>query len=159
MKKCCVLFLALLLLFSGCARAEAAKQTLSAAVSRIQNAISNVGDFVTAEEDFTADHIGSPAYLEEGVVCFGAEGKTREFGLFRLTDRTKAAEFKESLRTYLQNEREALSSLAELYPAEEIEERLALYENATVGSEGMLVYYFVLDKKETQKALEALTGR
>ena len=159
MKKCCILLLVCLLLFCSCTRAEAAKQTLSALVMRIQNAISVVSDFITADEDFTADHIGSPAYLEESVVCFGAEGKTREFGVFRLTDRTKAAEFKESLRTYLKNERDALSSLSELYPAEEIEERLALYENATVGSEGMLVYYFVLDKKETQRALEALTGR
>ena len=41
----------------------------------------------------------------------------------------------------------------------ELAERLALYENATVGSEGMLVYYFVLDKKETDRALEALSGR
>ncbi len=159
MKKCCILLLACLLLFSACTRAEAAKQTLSAVVARIQNAISAVSDFVTADEDFTADHIGAPAYLEESVVCFGAEGKTREFGVFRLTDRSKAGEFKEALRTYLKNEREALSSLSELYPAEELEERLALYENATVGNEGMLVYYFVLDKKETQKALDALTGR
>lgn len=159
MKKRCLLLLAFLLLFSSCARAEAFEGTLSAVISRIQNAISDTADFVMAEQDFTADHIGSPAYLEESAVCFGAEGKTREFGIFRLTDRTKAAEFKDALRTYLKNERDALSSLAELYPAEEIEERLALYENATVGSEGMLVYYFVLDKKETDKALEALTGR
>lgn len=159
MKKRCLLLLAFLLLFSACARAEALEGTLSALISRIQNAISDTADFVMAEQDFTADHIGSPAYLEESAVCFGAEGKTREFGIFRLTDRTKAAEFKDALRTYLKNERDALSSLAELYPAEEIEERLALYENATVGSEGMLVYYFVLDKKETDKALEALTGR
>ena len=159
MKKRCLLLLAFLLLFSACARAEALEGTLSAVISRIQNAISDTADFVMAEQDFTADHIGSPAYLEESAVCFGAEGKTREFGIFRLTDRTKAAEFKDALRTYLKNERDALFSLAELYPAEEIEERLALYENATVGSEGMLVYYFVLDKKETDKALEALTGR
>ena len=159
MKKGCILILALLLLFTACARTEALEQTLSAAVSRIQNAISDAKDFVTADEDFTADHIGAPPYLEEGVVCFGTEGKTREFGVFRLADRSKAAEFKESLRTYLQNEQQALSSLAQLYPAEEIEERLALYQNATVGSEGMLVYYFVLDPKETDRALEALTGR
>ena len=159
MKKCCVLILATLLLFSACSRAEALEGTLSSIVSRVQNAISKAADFVTAEEDFAADHIGSPAYLEEGVVCFGADGKAREFGVFRLADRTKAAEFKESLRSYLKNEKEALSSLAELYPAEEIEARLALYENATVGSEGMLVYYFVLDEKETAKALQALTGR
>ena len=159
MKKGCILLLALFLLFGACARAETIEGTLWGAVKRVQNAISDVSNFVTADEDFTADHIGSPSYLEEGMVCFGTEGKTREFGVFRLTDRSKAGEFKESLRTYLQNEREALSSLAELYPAEEIEERLALYENATVGNEGMLVYYFVLDQKETEKALEALTGR
>lgn len=159
MKKRCLFLLALVFLFSSCARAEALDSSLSSAISRIQNAISTTKDFVVADEDFTADHIGSPDYLEEGAVCFGTEGKTREFGIFRLTDRTKAAEFKDALRTYLKNEREALSSLAELYPAEEIEERLSLYENATVGSEGMLVYYFVLDPKETDKALEALSGR
>ena len=134
-------------------------QSLSSTVTRIQSAISSVSDFVMADEEFTADHIGSPSYLQESAVCFGAEGKTREFGIFRLSDRSKASEFKQSLRSYLQAEKEALSALAELYPAEELEERLALYENATVGSEGMLVYYFVLDKKETDKALQALTGR
>ena len=159
MKKGCIFVLAILLLFSSCARADALEQTLSVAVKRIQNAIADDKDFILADADFTADNIGTPAYLEEGAVCFGAEGKTREFGVFRLSDRTKANEFKERLRTYLQNEREALSSLADLYPAEELEQRLSLYENATVGSEGMLVYYFVLDKKETAKALEALTGR
>lgn len=159
MKKRCIILLSLLLLLPSCNRAAALEQTLSQAVKRIQNAIADDKDFILADADFTADNIGSPAYLEEGAVCFGAEGKTREFGVFRLSDRTKAAEFKESLRTYLQNERKALASLADLYPAEELEERLALYENATVGSEGMLVYYFVLDEKETAKALEALTGR
>ncbi len=159
MKKGCIILLALLLLLPSCNRASAMEQTLSVAVKRIQNAIADDQDFITADADFTADNIGAPEYLEESAVCFGAEGKTREFGVFRLSDRTKAAEFKESLRTYLQNEREALSSLADLYPAEELEQRLSLYENATVGNEGMLVYYFVLDKKETEKALEALTGR
>ena len=159
MKKGCILLLAFLLLFCSCSRTSAIEQTLSATVKRIQNAISDVEDFILADEDFTTDNIGTPAYLEESAICFGAEGKTREFGVFRLSDRSKAAEFKERLRAYLKNEKEALSSLADLYPAEELEERLSLYENATVGSEGMLVYYFVLDKKETAKALEALTGR
>ena len=159
MKKSCILLLVLLLLLSSCNRASAIEQTLSTTVSRIQNAIADNKNFVLADADFTADNIGSPAYLKESAVCFGAEGKPREFGVFRLSDRTKAIEFKESLRTYLENEREALSSLAHLYPTEELTERLSLYENATVGSEGMLVYYFVLDEKETKIALEALTGR
>lgn len=159
MKKGCILLIAFLLLFSACSRAEALSGTLDAAILRVQNAISSTAEFVMADEDFTADHIGTPEFLEEGAVCFGAEGKTREFGVFRLTDRTKAAEFKRRLRAYLEKEKEAISSLAELYPADELAERLALYENATVGSEGMLVYYFVLDQKETERALEALTGR
>ena len=147
MKKGCILLLALLLLFPACNSANATDQTLFATLERIQNAIADDQDFILADADFTADNIGSPPYLTESAVCFGAEGKTREFGVFRLCDRTKAPEFKQSLRTYLQNEREALSSLADLYPAKELEERLALYENATVGSEGMLVYYFVLASK------------
>lgn len=159
MKKGCVFFLSFLLLCSSCARATSAEQTLSATVKRIQNAIADDKDFILADEDFTADNIGSPAYLAEGKVYFGIEGKAREFGIFRLSDRSKINEFKESLRTYLKNERDALSSLAELYPAEELEERLSLYENASIGNEGMLVYYFVLDQKETAKALEALMGR
>ena len=44
-------------------------------------------------------------------------------------------------------------------PAEELETRLSRYQNALVGSEGMLVYYFVLDQKDTKKAFTALTGR
>jgi hypothetical protein len=158
-KKGCIFLLALLLIFPGCSRAEALDGTLETTISRVQNAISSTADFVMADEDFTTDHIGAPDFLEESAVCFGAEGKTREFGVFRLSDRSKAAEFKKSLRNYLEKERQALSSLAELYPADELAERLALYENATVGSEGMLVYYFVLDKKETDRALEALSGR
>ncbi len=159
MKKGCILLLSLLLLFSSCNRASAIDQPIFTVVERIQNAIADTKDFILADEDFTTDNIGSPSYLEESAICFGTEGKTREFGVFRLSDRSKAGELKESLRIYLQKEREALSSLAELYPAEELEQRLALYENATVGSEGILVYYFVLDQKETAKALEALTGK
>ena len=159
MKKGCIVILVLLLLLPSCQRAAAMEQTLSSAMARIKSAIATERDFVLADEDFTADNIGSPSYLKESAVCFGTEGKPREFGVFRLSDRTKAAEFKERLRAYLKNEHEALSTLADLYPTEEIKERLDLYENATVGNEGMLVYYFVLDKKETKKALEALTGR
>ena len=159
MKKGCILLLALTLLFPACNRTSAMEQALTDTVLRIQNAIADEKDFIAADTDFTADNIGTPAYLEESAVCFGAEGKMREFGIFRLSDRTKATEFKEHLRAYLKNEREALSSLAELYPAEELAERISLYENATVGNEGMLVYYFILDEKETQKALQSLTGR
>ena len=159
MKKRCIFLLAFFLLFASCTQVQGVGQSLSSTVKRIQSAISSVGDFIMADEEFIADHIGAPSYLEESALCFGAEGKAREFGVFRLSDRSKASEFKQSLRSYLQAEKEALSTLAELYPAEELAERLALYENATVGSEGMLVYYFVLDKKETDKALQALTGR
>ncbi len=159
MKKLLVLLLSVILLLPSCQRADAATDSLTNAVKRIQSALVKGEDFTTADEDFIADNLGSPAYLEEGTVCFDTGTNAREFGVFRLKDRTKANEFKEAVRTYLQNESEALASLAELYPAEELEARLALYQNATVGNEGMLVFYFVLDKKETAKAMEALTGR
>ena len=159
MKKILLFLCAALLLFPACKREIAVNGALSDTVLRIQNAIESEEAFVLADTDFTADNLGYPPYLEEAQVCFGTGEKTREFGIFRLTDRSKAAEFKQSVESYLKTEREALHALSDLYPAEELEERLSLYDNATVGSEGMLVYYFVLDKKETQKALEALTGR
>ncbi|MBE6629290.1 MAG: hypothetical protein E7624_00390 [Ruminococcaceae bacterium] len=159
MKKWMIFWLSLALLLPSCRRAEAAGGSLDILVTRVQNAISSEEDFVIADADFTVDHFGEPTFLQDAIVALGNGKKTREFGLFRLKDRTKAAELKASVRQYLKGEQEALISLSALYPTEELEARLALYQNATVGSEGMLVYYFVLDKKETKLAIEALTGR
>lgn len=125
----------------------------------ICNALGGEDGFLLADEDFISSNLGEQEFLSEARICLGNDGKTREIGLFLLTDRRRAQELMAALRVYLQSEYEALSSLAALYPAEELEERLSLYQNATVGSEGMLVYYFVLDPEDTERALFALTGR
>lgn len=159
MKKWTAFLLSLALLLPSCHRTEAAVGSLDILATRVQNAVSSKEDFVIADADFTSDHFGEPSFLQESIVALGNGEKTREFGLFRLKDRTKAAQLKASVQEYLKNEQEALLSLSALYPTEELQTRLSLYQNATVGSEGMLVYYFVLDKKETELAIEALTGR
>ena len=160
MRRVTLFLLTLFLLFPSCQRASAVNNgSLADALLRVQNVLGGAQNFVTTDEDFTQTNFGTPAYLDEGVVCFGEGEKTQEIGIFLLRDRSKAKEFKGLLQQYLQREAEALSSLAALYPAEELEKRLSLYENATVGSEGMLVWYFVLEGADTQKALDALTGR
>lgn len=149
----------LLILLCGCQRSSAADLSLSDALQRVQNALGGKEGFTLADEDFTALNFGTPEYLEGSTICFDSGSDTREIGIFRLSDRRRAQEMKEKVREYLETEQKALASLAHLYPAEELEERLARYQRATVGSEGMLVYYFVLDEKDAQKALSALTGR
>ena len=115
--------------------------------------------FYEADEDFIADNFGELPYVQEAKVFLGSGEKMQEFGIFRLTDRQKASELKMILKDYLATEKEALTSLSTLYPAEELSARLAAYEGAHVGSEGMLVYYFVLECAQAKVALEALNGR
>lgn len=160
MRRVAVFLLALLLLLPSCHSASAVEiGEIEHALLRVQNALGGKDRFIVADSDFAETNLGNPEYLKEGVICFGDDDETREIGIFRLEDRRKAAEFKQTLRDYLQSEAQALSSLAALYPAEELEARLKLYENASVGSEGMLVWYFVLDDTDKEKALGALTGR
>ena len=160
MKRIGILLLALFSLFPGCKHAQTpGNASIHDMLTHIQNAIGSKEEFTNADEDFIRTNLGSPQYLSEGVVCFDSGSMTREIGIFQLSDRSKAKEFKETLKSYLEREKEALRALSALYPAEELERRLALFENATVGAEGMLVYYFVLDSEQTQKALTILTGR
>ena len=159
MKKSLLILLALILLLSSCNRVVAEEVALEEQMRHICNALGGEEHFMAADADFCSTNLGASDYLAEARVSFGNGGKTREIGLFRLNDRRHAKELMQSLRGYLDGEWEALTSLSALYPAKELEERLSLYKNATVGSEGMLVYYFVLDDADTQKALMALTGR
>ena len=155
-----ILLLSLATLLCGCQRVGANDMyALDIILQRVQNELGGADAFIAADTDFALENIGNPNYLSESAVCFGADNETKEIGIFRLNDRTKAEQLKQSIHAYLQNEREALLSLSALYPSEELEERLSLYQNATVGSEGMLVYYLVLNPSDTKKALTALTGR
>lgn len=153
------LLLPFLLSLPSCQKGDAAITPIGAAAERVQSVLGGKSAFVEADADFIETNLGAPSYLAEGGVFFSESEKNREFGLFRLNDRTHAEEFKESVRRYLAGEYEALRSLSALYPAEELEERLSLYRDATVGSEGMLVYYFVMSKPDKDKAIEALTMR
>ena len=132
---------------------------LPGTLARVQGALGGEEAFIAADEDFIATNFGEPAYLSQSRVGFDAGGATREIGLFLLDDPAKTAEFEERVRAYLTREAEALASLAALYPAGELENRLALYKNAAVGSKGAMVYYFVLDQKDTRKALAALSEK
>ena len=159
MKKRIAFLLAIFLFLPACHRAEAANSSLEVLSTRILNAVSDKEAFVAADEDFLSDNFGSFDYIEDSNIFLDSDNATREFGIFRITDRRKATEFKQAVQEYLSNEQKALESLAALYPTQELESRLSLYQNATVGNEGMLVYYLVLNKEETRKAIEALTGR
>jgi hypothetical protein len=158
MKKITAIWL-LLLLLAGCQRTSAADIPLSDAMHRVQGALGGAAGFTLADEDFAALNFGEIEGVEAAMICFDSGNDTREIGVFRLNDRRLAGKAKEKIEKYLKTEENALASLAHLYPAEELERRLSLYKNATVGSEGMLLYYFVLEPKDAQKALAALTGR
>ena len=159
MKRVFCLLISLSLFFCACqGKTESASSLLSAA-TRVQNALGGKESFYEADEDFIADNFGELPYVQEAKVFLGCGEKMQEFGIFRLTDRQKASELKMILKDYLATEKEALTSLSALYPAEELSARLAAYEGAHVGSEGMLVYYFVLECAQAKVALEALNGR
>ena len=132
---------------------------LPTALARVQEALGGEETFIAADDDFVATNFGEPAHLSQSRVCFDAGGAAREIGLFLLDDPAEAAGFEKKIRAYLETEAEALASLAALYPAGELENRLALYKNAAVGSRGALVYYFVLDHNDAQKALAALAEK
>lgn len=142
----------------ACRKAEDTPD-LPTAFARVQQALGGAETFVTADDDFIATNFGEAEYLSQSRVCFDAGGATREIGLFLLNDPAKVAEFEERIRAYLKKEAEALASLAALYPAGELENRLALYQNAAVGSKVALVYYFVLERADAQKALAVLSEK
>lgn len=160
MRRLLPFFLACFFLFSSCNTASASGEvSIRHVMTRIQNALGGEETFVAADDDFTETNLDATVTVRERLVSFGSGQEVKEIGLFLLDDRRDAAALKENIQVYLKNEQEAISSLAELYPAEELEARLSLYRNATVGAEGMLVYYLVLNDSDTQKALVALTGR
>ena len=158
-KRIFCLLICLSLFFCACQGEKESTSSLSGAVRRVQNALGGKENFYEADEDFIADNFGELPYVQEAKVFLGSGEMTQEFGIFRLTDRQKASELKMILKDYLSAEKEALTSLSALYPAEELSARLSAYEEAHVGSEGMLVYYFVLERTQAKMALEALNGR
>lgn len=156
MKRFLLCILPLLLLLGGCHRApQAAVDTLEERVERIEGALGKER-FLQADEDFIETNLQEAHCMENGAIYLADQGDFGEWGVFQLKDASDAARFKQSLRSYLDEEYEAIRSLAELYPAEELEQRLAIYRDAVIGGKGAFVYYFALGKRQNADAIAAL---
>ncbi len=142
MKKIWML-LSICLLFSACAT-QPKELDLQAAAQRVMESY-EANAFVRADEDFVATNFGTPEYLEEAAVYYTKNGDGTEFGFFRLSDARYTADMEQALKDYLASERESVEALAALYPAEELQARLARFDGATVGAKGDTAYYFLTD--------------
>ena len=156
MKKICFLFV-LLLLFSGCSR-EKMDLTPEKAAEVVLTEYGENTRFVRAEEDFLTTNFGSNDYVREAAVYFDEDGNGGEFGFFRLSDEQYSAEMITAVREYINSERQSVESLAALYPAEELSNRLQRLDNATVGHKGDLVYYFITEPTVAQNAVRRFRG-
>ena len=142
MKRFLCLCLLLFLLF-GCAKEEKSLDFETAA-SRILEASEN-GAFVRADEDFVKTNFGAPDYLTEAVVYYAERDDGTEFGFFRVSDAMHVSDMEQTVSEYLATEREAVESLAALYPAEELNARLARFQHAKTGARDTVVYYCLGD--------------
>ncbi len=107
--------------------------------------------FVRADDDFIETNFNTPDYVEEAAVYYTQNGDGTEFGFFRLSDAKYSADMEKIIKTYIQSERESVEALAALYPAEELNERLARFDGATVNTLGLTTYYVIADAETVQK--------
>lgn len=156
MKKFCFLF-ALLLLFSGCSR-EKMDLTPEKAAEVVLTEYGERTHFVRAEDDFLNTNFGSHDYVRESAVYFDENGDGSEFGFFRLSDEQYSEEMIAAIQAYINSERQSVESLAALYPADDLSNRLQRFDNATVGHMGDLVYYFVTEPTIAKNAVRRFRG-
>lgn len=156
MKKICFLFV-LLLLFSGCSR-EKLDLTPEKAAEVVLTEYGENTQFVRAEEDFLTTNFGSHDYVREAAVYFSENGDGSEFGFFRLSDEQYSAEMIAAVQEYINSERQSVESLAALYPADDLSNRLQRFDNATVGHMGDLVYYFITEPTVAKNAVRRFRG-
>ncbi len=158
MKKLCWGLFALLLLFGGCKRvASDGNTSVLSGVERVESVLGGKERFSMADEAFVGTNFDLDT-LGDYVVLFESDGGYGEVGLFTVKEGDTAS-FERAVRDYLSREEEAIRSLAALYPAEELQARLACYEEALVGREGTLVYYFALPREQAQRAKTALLAK
>lgn len=155
MKRLAIFIVALLFLFVSCQNKETKIESLSGEAERVMAALGGKERFIVADEDFVISNFETAGESFGATVCLLREG-VGEFGLFLLPDAKSAANFLVLVQKYLANEGDAIRSLAALYPAEELEKRLATYDKALVGKKGTLVYYFALPEEEAEIAIAAL---
>jgi len=148
--------LLMLLVLCACKK----EQTHTASVEELGGAVCAAAEayaFERADADFVETGFDAPAALAESAVYFASDpSDTCEFGIFCLTDAAHAGEMERAIRSYLENERSAVESLAALYPGDELKTRLARYRDALVGTSGNIVYYFVMDPQTASGARDAL---
>ena len=155
MKYFALILLIFCMILSGCGRNGAAEErSLDAEVARIEAALGGPQRFVRADEDFTTNNFGK-GVNGPGAVFFEEDG-IGEWGVFVVSDAAKSAALKTQLREYLDTQKNAVRSLADLYPGDELQERLSLFENASVGGEGGLVWYFALSEHDRALAEQAM---
>lgn len=146
---CCLVMLFVLV---SCARgSELSFDTLH------QGVATHYGEqgFVRADSDFVESNFGKPDYLADSAVFLSERG---EIGIFSLNDPAHAEEMLALVNDYLALEQRSVIELAALYPADELEARLARFENAQSGAVGSVVYYSLLDEKDATTLQELLKG-
>ncbi len=155
-KKRWIFLLMCLLLLTGCNRAPApSDEEFEASCAAVAEALGGQERFALADEDFVQTAFSPKNAPLHARVCFEKEG-CGEWGLFFVSDTAEAKALESALRAYLAQEKEAVESLAELYPARELEQRLALYTDAEVGCHQGYVWYFALSPADRTAAMRAL---
>ena len=114
--------------------------------------------FVRAENDFLTTNFGTRDYVRDSAVYFSENGDGSEFGFFRLSDEQYCDEMIAAVQEYINSERQSVSSLSALYPAEDLSRRLQRFDNATVGHMGDLVYYFITEPTVAKNAVRRFRG-
>ncbi len=149
----CMLLLPLLL-FCSCAQ-DGGDTDIPSAVSAVRASYAD-GALVQADADLVTTNFGALDFVDVAEVWLTENGDGTEFGFFHLTDTRRAGELQARIRDYLANERQAVESLAALYPAEELQARLDRFTHAKVGQAGAVVYYLLADVDTVKQISDAL---
>ena len=149
MKKILPIVCICLLLFSGCQRTEAVISTPAELAEQLARALQEETPFTAADADYIDSNFEGLG--GDGVIYFGNDDDVCEFGIFPIAN-TDASTAGSVIRTYIAAEAEALASMAQLYPSEELRERLACYRNAYIGEGGGYIYYFIMEDEDTARA-------
>ena len=154
MKRLSLLLPICLLLFS-CTGSDTSPDPHAAARAVIAACEGEI-DFSCADADFIATNLSDLQGAEKAAVYYGTSNNGTEIGFFLLSDASDIPSAMAAIRRYIGDERRQTSALAELYPGNELTERLARYDHAIVDRCCNLVYYIIADPHVLQQASDAL---
>ena len=147
-----LLFLSLTLLLVGCAQKTALPKTPDEAATAALSAFPSDMTFTRADADFIETNFDTTG-VEDVAVYYAADGT--ELGFFSV-DPTQKERLVTEIRAYLSGEEESVRQLAALYPADELDARLARFKEAKVGSIGdTIVYYLLTDAEPSRKITQS----